>query len=62
LRKLRIAAVWAAAVAVTLVGAWRLEIGPTLVSFDSRHGVHVGDLVLAALCALVALAVTSQLP
>lgn len=53
--------VWAAAVAVTLLLGWQTTVGPVLVGFTARHGVHLGDLAVAANAATGAALVTYML-
>jgi hypothetical protein len=53
--------VWAAAVAVTLLLGWQTTVGPVLVGFTARHGVHLGDLAVAANTATGAAVVTYML-
>ncbi len=35
-------------VAVILVGTLKLEVGPTVLIFESGHGIHLGDVLLVA--------------
>ena len=56
-RLLLVAAAWAAAVAVTLAVAAQTKIGPDITVFEG-HGLHLGDLVAAAVTGAAALAVT----
>jgi hypothetical protein len=45
MRLLLAAAVWGVASAVALTIAWRTRIGPVLFVINSRHGIHLGDIV-----------------
>jgi hypothetical protein len=56
-RLLLVAAVWAVAVAVTLAVAAQTKIGPDFTVVEG-HGLHLGDLVAAAVSGAFALAVT----
>lgn len=51
---------WAGAVVVSLVVASQTRVGPTVVTLASDHGVHLGDVVAAAVCFLVATVVTAE--
>ena len=45
MRLLTAAVVWAAASAIALYFAWQTKVGPVLVVINSRHGIHLGDVL-----------------
>jgi hypothetical protein len=45
MRLLSAAAVWGTATALALWFAWQTKVGPVLVVVNSRHGIHLGDVL-----------------
>ena len=45
MRPLAIVATWLVATAIGLAIAWQTKVGPVLVTWGSRHGLHLGDVV-----------------
>lgn len=60
-RWLAVAAAWGVAVAIALATAAFTRIGPVVYVFNARHGVHEGDVVVAAAMFCVAALVTAGL-
>lgn len=52
---------WTAAAVVTLLLGWQTKVGPVLIGFTARHGVHLGDLAVAANATTAAALVTHLL-
>jgi hypothetical protein len=60
MRLLRIAAAWAVAGAAWLLVAVYTKFGRVVVTFGYQEGLHLGDLVAAAVLAVAALAYTAR--
>ncbi|GEL25568.1 hypothetical protein PSU4_45220 [Pseudonocardia sulfidoxydans NBRC 16205] len=56
-----IAVTWALAALVTLAVAAETRIGPVIVKFTPKHGIHLGDLAVFFGCTAIALVVTAAL-
>ncbi|WP_098958323.1 hypothetical protein [Pseudonocardia sp. N23] len=56
-----IAVTWAVAAFVTLGVAAETRIGPVILTFTPKHGIHLGDIAVFFGCTAVALVVTAAL-
>jgi hypothetical protein len=47
-----VAGAWGVAIGVALLLAWQTKVGPVLVPVSDRHGLHLGDVAAALVCAV----------